>query len=107
VDEVVVISQGRLVAQGSLDELTSGVEAPVWVRCADPDRLQAVLGARDGVTAEPGEAAGGWLAVRGASLEDVGTAALEAGVAVFELYRPRQSLESVFLELTSGTDAGR
>ena len=78
VDEVVVISHGRLVAQGSLDELTSGVEAPVWVRSADPDRLQAALGARDGVTAEPGEAAGGWLAVRGASLEDVGTTALES-----------------------------
>ncbi|HEX6654477.1 MAG TPA: ATP-binding cassette domain-containing protein [Thermoleophilaceae bacterium] len=107
VDEVVVISRGRLVAQGSLDELTAGAEAPVWVRSADPDRLMAVLGARDEVTAEPGETAGGWLAVRGASLEDVGTAALEAGVAVFELYRPRQSLESVFLELTSGTEAGR
>ena len=26
---------------------------------------------------------------------------------MFELYRPRQSLESVFLELTSGTEAGR
>jgi hypothetical protein len=25
---------------------------------------------------------------------------------VFELYRPRQSLESVFLELTGGTEAG-
>jgi ABC-2 type transport system ATP-binding protein len=107
VDEVVVISRGKLVAQGSLDELTAGVEAPVWVRCVDPDRLQTALAARDGVTAEPGEAAGGWLAVRGASLEDVGTTALDAGVAVFELYRPRQSLESVFLELTSGTEASR
>jgi len=107
VDEVVVISRGKLVAQGSLDELTAGVEAPVWVRCADPDRLQPALAARNGVTAEPGEAAGGWLAVRGASLEDVGTTALESRVAVFELYRPRQSLESVFLELTSGTEAGR
>jgi ABC-2 type transport system ATP-binding protein len=107
VDEVVVISRGRLVAQGSLDELTAGAEAPVWVRSADPDRLRSALGDRDGVVAEHGEAAGGWLAVRGASLEDVGTAALEAGVAVFELYRPRQSLESVFLELTSGTEAGR
>jgi ABC-2 type transport system ATP-binding protein len=106
VDEVVVISHGKLVAQGSLDELTAGVEAPVWVRSADPDRLQGALSG-DGVTAEPGEAAGGWLAVRGASLEDVGTTALESGVAVFELYRPRQSLESVFLELTSGTEAGR
>ena len=39
VDEVVVISRGRLVAQGSLDELTHGVEAPVWVRTPDPERL--------------------------------------------------------------------
>jgi ABC-type multidrug transport system ATPase subunit len=104
---VVVISRGKLVAQGTLEELTAGAEAPVWVRSADPDRLQAALVATDGITAEPGEAAGGWLAVRGTSLETVGTTALESGVAVFELYRPRQSLESVFLELTSGTEAGR
>jgi ABC-2 type transport system ATP-binding protein len=106
VDEVVVISHGRLVAHGSLDELTAGAEAPVWVRTPEPDRLQAALTARNGVTAEPGEAAGGWLAVRGASLETVGTTAAENGLAVFELYRPRQSLESVFLELTGGTEAG-
>ena len=69
--------------------------------------LSPSFGARDGVTAEAGEAPGGWLTVRGASLEDVGTTALESRVALFELYRPRQSLESVFLELTSGTEAGR
>lgn len=107
VDEVVVISRGRLVAQGSLDELTAGAEAPVWVRSPDHERLMAALAAQDGVTAEPGEAAGGWLQVRGASLETVGTTAAQNGIAVFELYRPRQSLESVFLELTSGTEAGR
>ena len=107
VDEVVVIRSGRLVAQGSLEELTAGVEAPVWVRSADPDRLRAALVAQNGTTAEPGEAAGGWLAVRGTSLEVVGTTALESGVAVYELYRPRQSLESVFLELTSGAEAER
>jgi ABC-2 type transport system ATP-binding protein len=107
VDEVVVISRGKLVAQGSLDELTHGVEAPVWVRSPEPERLQAALVARNGVEAEPAEAEGGWLSVRGASLEDVGTTAAENGIPVFELYRPRQSLEHVFLELTSGTEAGR
>jgi ABC-2 type transport system ATP-binding protein len=107
VDEVVVISRGRLVAQGSLDELTAGVEAAVWVRSPEAERLRAALAARDGVTAEPGDAPGGWLQVRGASLETVGTTAAEHGIAVFELYRPRQSLESVFLELTGGTEAGR
>jgi hypothetical protein len=58
------------------------------------------------VTAQPGETPGGWLAVGGASLETVGTTAAEQGIAVFELYRPRQSLESVFLELTGRTEAG-
>jgi ABC-2 type transport system ATP-binding protein len=106
VDEVVVISRGRLVAQGSLEELTAGAEAPVWVRSPEAERLQAALNAREDVSAEPGEAEGGWLQVRGASLETVGTTAAENGIAVFELYRPRQSLESVFLELTGGTDAG-
>ena len=80
VDEVVVISRGKLVAQGSLDELTHGVEAPVWVRSPEPERLQAALAARDGVDAQPGEAGGGWLSVRGASLEDVGTTAAENGI---------------------------
>jgi len=107
VDEVVVISRGRLVAQGSLDELTHAVEAPVWVRSPEPDRLRAALAARDNGQAEPGKAGAGWLAVRGASLEDVGTTAAENGIPVFELYRPRQSLEHVFLELTAGTEAAR
>jgi ABC-2 type transport system ATP-binding protein len=107
VDEVVVISRGKLVAQGSLDELTEGAEAPVWVRSPEPERLQAALAAHEGVAAEPGETPGGWLQVRGASLETVGTTAAEKGIAVFELYRPRQSLENVFLELTGGTEAGR
>jgi ABC-2 type transport system ATP-binding protein len=107
IDEAVVISRGKLVAQGSLDELTAGAEAPVWVRTPEPDRLQAALNAQDDVSAEPGEAEGGWLAVRGASLETVGTTAAENGIAVYELYRPRQSLEHVFLELTAGTEAGR
>jgi ABC-2 type transport system ATP-binding protein len=106
VDEIVVISRGKLVAQGSLDELTSGVEAPVWVRSPEADRLRAALDVQEGVSAEPGEAEGGWLMVRGASLELVGTTAAENGIAVFELYRPRQSLESVFFELTGGTEAG-
>ena len=103
-----MISHGRLVAQGSLDELTRGRRgAGVGAERRSGPAAAPRSPRQDGVTAEPGEAAGGWLAVRGASLEDVGTTALESGVAVFELYRPRQSLESVFLELTSGTEAGR
>ena len=107
VDEVVVISHGKLVAQGSLDELTHGAAAPVWVRSPEAERLRAALAAK-GHEPAPGEAGPDWLAVRGASLEEVGTTAAENGIAVYELYRPRQTLESVFLELTGGgTEAGR
>jgi ABC-2 type transport system ATP-binding protein len=106
VDEVVVISHGKLVAQGSLDELTQGAAAPVWVRSPEAERLRGALAAK-GHEPAPGEAGPDWLAVRGASLEDVGTTAAEKGIAVHELYRPRQTLESVFLELTGGTEAGR
>ena len=88
VDEVVVISRGKLVAQGSLDELTQGVESPIWVRTPELERLRTALAAREGVDAEPAEAGGGWLSVRGATLEDVGTTAAENGIPVFELYRP-------------------
>jgi ABC-2 type transport system ATP-binding protein len=106
VDEVVVVAQGRLVAQGSLDELTHGAEAPVWVRSPDAERLRAALAEKQ-VEAQPGEIGTDWLSVRGASLETVGTTAAEHGIPVFELYRPRQSLESVFFELTSGTEPAR
>ena len=107
VDEVVVISHGRLVAKGTLEELTRGVAAPVWVRSPEAERLRGALASKDGVTAEPAAAGPDWLAVSGASLEVVGTTAAEEGIPVFELYRPRQSLEHVFLELTGGTEAGR
>jgi hypothetical protein len=37
----------------------------------------------------------------------VGTTAAESNAVVYELYRPAQSLEAVFLELTGATEAGR
>jgi ABC-2 type transport system ATP-binding protein len=90
VDEVVVVNRGRLVAQGSLDELTQGAAAPIWVRSPEAERLRAALATR-GIDAAAGEA--------------IGMTAAENGIPVFELYRPRQSLESVFFELTSEPEA--
>jgi ABC-2 type transport system ATP-binding protein len=102
VDEVVVISHGRLRATGSVEELTrGGGAARIRVRSADPGKLRGALASR-GHTAEADGA--GWLVVRGAELEAVGTAALEEGVAVYELFSERQSLEDVFLELTENAE---
>ncbi len=104
VDEVVVVSRGRLIAQGTLDELTDGAGGAVWVRSPARDRLREALRAKD-LTPEEGQ--GDWLSVQGATLEVVGDTATEHGIAVHELYRQSLSLEDVFLELTQGTEAGR
>jgi ABC-2 type transport system ATP-binding protein len=104
VDEVVVVSRGRLIAQGTVGELTAGAGGAVWVRSPARDRLREALRAKE-VTAEDGQ--GDWLSVPGATLELVGDTAAEHGIAVHELYRQSQSLEDVFLQLTQGTEAGR
>jgi ABC-2 type transport system ATP-binding protein len=104
VDEVVVISRGKLVAQGLLSELTSDAAAPVRVRCSDPKRLTDALEA-EGVSAkfDPPDR----VLVQSSSPESVGTIAFHNGIIVYELSRVEQSLEEVFLELTGETEAGR
>ena len=104
VDEVVVVSRGRHIAQGTVDELTAGAGGAVWVRSPARDRLRDALRAKD---LAPEDGQGDWLSVQGATLELVGDTAAEQGIAVHELYRQSQSLEDVFLELTQGTEAGR
>jgi ABC-2 type transport system ATP-binding protein len=104
VDEVVVISRGRLVAHGAIDELTRDAAAPVRVRTPQPDRLREALAAKDIVAELDGD---GWLSVHGSPLEAVGDTAAERGIAVHELLRDRQSLEDVFFQLTGDTEAGR
>jgi len=102
VDEVVVVSHGRLRASGSVEELTRDGAAAVRVRSSDRDALQAALAA-GGFVAEPD--AEEWLTVRGAEVDAVGTTAFESGIAVYELYSERQTLEDVFLELTGEPEA--
>jgi ABC-2 type transport system ATP-binding protein len=104
VDEVVVVSRGRHIAQGTIEELTAGAGGAVWVRSPARERLREALRAKD-LTPEDGQ--GDWLSMQGATLELVGDTAAEHGIAVHELYRQSQSLEDVFLQLTQGTEAGR
>ena len=95
-DQLVVIGNGKIVAQGSQAELlaTTGV----IVRGLDQAALHEAL-AEAGLTATPG--ADGALLVE-AEAEAVGRAALAAGVVLPEL-RPADTggLEELFLSLTS------
>jgi ABC-2 type transport system ATP-binding protein len=98
VDDVVVITRGRLVRQGALAEMDTG-PSHVLVRTPAPEALRAAL---DGVTVETLPT--GLLRVPGRSAEQVGHAAFAAGVELHELTPEPSDLERVFLDLTQEGD---
>ena len=97
-DEIVVIGNGRIVAQGSKTDLLQA--AGTLVRSAEPANLERALRARGVPTSSAGD--GSLRADADPAL--VGRVALEAGLALTEL-RPADGagLEEMFLELTADT----
>jgi ABC-2 type transport system ATP-binding protein len=99
VDDVAIIQKGRLVAHGTLEELTARGAGIVRVRTPTAERLRDLLteaGLRTSIE-EPDR-----LAVEGMP-ERVGEIAAENGVVLHEL-RTDATLEKVFLELTGGEE---
>ena len=97
-DRVVILSQGRLIREGSIQELESSAGETVVVRSPQADTLGAALSAAGaGVSraAEPGV-----LRVKGLAAPAVGHAAFAAGVELHELRTERADLEQLFFELT-------
>ena len=94
VDDVVVITRGRLVRQGALADLEAG-PAAVLVRSPEPQRLRDALASYD-----VEEAGDGRLRVRRATAAEVGHAAHEHQVELHELVAEAGDLEQVFLDLT-------
>jgi len=97
-DQIIVIGRGKFITSGTVDDLTANATGTVYVRCADADRLAQALVAAHGVV-EPVNDNG--LSVSGLTSDQVGDAALAAGIAVHELTPQRASLEDVFMSLTA------
>jgi ABC-2 type transport system ATP-binding protein len=97
VDQVIIISHGRLVAESSLAALTARIGGAVRVRSPELARLTEAL-QRDGV-ADVSQNDGA-LFVHGATSDRIGAVAFAAGVPLSELSAQSSSLEDVFLELT-------
>lgn len=94
-DHVVVIARGRLVADGTIDELTSQ-RSDVFVRCSDAAHLARLLRAAGATVAEDD----GGLGVVGLTTDDVGRLAFDAEITVLELATRKASLEETFMQLT-------
>jgi ABC-2 type transport system ATP-binding protein len=98
VDSVVVIGVGRLVMQGTLQDLVAGDTRPARVRSPRMDELRTLLEDAGGSARREGRA--DTMLVHGMSLEEIGTLAADNGIALFELTRATATLEDRFLELT-------
>ncbi len=98
-DQLVVIGQGRLVAELSVAELAAA--APRSVRVRTPDAAALAGAVREaGLQMAAGD--DGSLSVSGAAAEPamVGELAARAGIVLHELVAERASLEDIFMELT-------
>ena len=100
VDEVVVLSRGRLVTHTTLADLTARTSV-VRARTTDAPRLLNVL-ASAGLQVRLADAA--TVEARSATADAVGMAAAAAGVTILELSRQDEDLESLFFDLVQQND---
>jgi ABC-2 type transport system ATP-binding protein len=98
VDDVVIVSQGEVRAQGPLSSLTSQASSSMRIRSPEPDRLDAVVKSA-GFT--PRRVATDVMMVDGATPEQLGPVLATNQVVIYELAQESQDLESLFLELTT------
>ncbi|WP_209305486.1 ATP-binding cassette domain-containing protein [Blastococcus sp. CT_GayMR20] len=102
VDRVVIVGAGRLVREGSMDQLRSGADGAgtVLVRSPEAARLAELLAADgNGVTSEDGA-----LSVTGTTPADVGRRAFAAGIELHELRSRTSGLEEIYFQLTAGSE---
>jgi ABC-2 type transport system ATP-binding protein len=94
-DDVIIIDHGRLVTAGPISELASG-STEISVTSGDADLLAITLGSRGAEVERTGPDS---ITVTGVSREEVGRAAVDAGIVVTELRALGADLESVFQNL--------
>jgi ABC-2 type transport system ATP-binding protein len=104
VDDVVIVSHGRLVLQTTLAELATqaGTSTGMRVRTPEMERLRAIL---DAVPVAYSQSGPDSLTIDGATPEWFGPLAAQHQIVLYELVHDRGTLEDVFLSLTHGFDA--
>ena len=107
VDDIVIITNGRLVKQGRMSELHGAPRA--LVRTSDVAALAGALRVSDitstEVTSTPGGSDGsGALVADTTDLRLIGDVALKAGLPIYELHGIQNDLEQLFFELTENTN---
>ena len=111
-DTVAIVDRGRVIRQGSIDELVRGANVTVEVDCADPQAAAGLVEAAAGLAIGIRVVQAG-LTVQlppGANREavaEINRRLVEGGISVYRLQELRTSLEDWFLSVTTrlGEDA--
>jgi ABC-2 type transport system ATP-binding protein len=103
VDDVVIVSQGKLVLQTDLADLATKAGGTTGMRIRTPE-LARLAAALDAVPVGYRTLDGETMVIDGATPEWFGPFAAQHQVVLYELTRERGSLEEVFLTLTQGFD---
>jgi len=105
IDDAVIVSFGQLKAQGTLEEITSGVTGLVMrARTPEADRLCTVLTQAHIAFRRLGHDEVAMDAVRP---EQIGPLLASNQIVIYELTQEGADLESVFLSLTAGLGFGQ
>jgi len=108
-DRVVIVGAGKLVRQGSLDELRAGSAGSVLVRSPQSAALAELLRST-GTTVAATDGSPDGLTVSGLPVEEIGRRAFAGGIELHELRAHTSGLEEVYFRLTAGQEqyaAGR
>ena len=95
VDDILIMSKGKLLAQGPISRLTASAQPVVRVRSPRAADLEAALLSSGAAVTRLDEA----LAVRGPSAAEVGDVAHAQGIVLHELLTEQPSLEDLFLQI--------
>jgi ABC-2 type transport system ATP-binding protein len=104
VDDVVIISQGKLVLQTTLADMAAQAGTGTGMRIRTPE-IHRLAEVRNAVPVGWHQVAPDTLVIDGATPEWFGPFAAQHQIVLYELVNERGSLEDVFLRLTHGFDA--
>jgi ABC-2 type transport system ATP-binding protein len=104
-DRVLVINRGKLIASGTIAEVTAGA-GTIEISVSDPARAAAVLRGVPGVAEVRETGAGVIVTAEPARGAEVNRALASAGIFASAIVPHKSSLEDVFLDITDDGGAG-
>src|SRR5436189_5430115 len=100
-DEVAIVDQGKVVAQGAIATLASGAKQTILIATSDDEQALAILSEHRGVEFAARESLGIRVTLREDTGDELSRRLVNAGLAIRRFEPARVSLEQRFLEITS------